>query len=326
MSVDREFLPQYAAQAVAAFEMMAEKGRQAFGTPGMMTDAAARFPNVERDLRALMHEADFMARMIRASVHVVLPHNGEVYAPTYPMPMPTQDEVDSLEGLPAPCTTFEFPTDQDAGVTKILVVVVDAKQAFPDEDLSGLTVFFARFEQGVWVCPRNAVFFGMPLHFVKAEGGKFAVTGRGFRIAPHLRPDDVKDQATVMGAAMRALLPVIQCCHALRAGASLDERTEGSANRRWKMEKKGVGGFTYHVLKLPERAVRHDESLGGSHASPRFHVRRAHIRKLPSGVLTFVRQCFVGDRERGIVEKSYQMATRPPDPARAVHDAGDSDG
>lgn len=45
----------------------------------------------------------------------------------------------------------------------------------------------------------------------------------------------------------------------------------------------------------------------GAHDSPRFHVRRAHIRKLPTGVLTFVRQCFVGDPEKGVVGKHYKM-------------------
>lgn len=41
---------------------------------------------------------------------------------------------------------------------------------------------------------------------------------------------------------------------------------------------------------------------------PWSYARRAHIRKLPTGVLTFVRQCFVGDKERGEVKKHYAMA------------------
>lgn len=46
---------------------------------------------------------------------------------------------------------------------------------------------------------------------------------------------------------------------------------------------------------------------GGSHASPRFHVRRGHVRRLPTGALTWVRQCTVGDASIGTIHKTYRV-------------------
>ena len=48
---------------------------------------------------------------------------------------------------------------------------------------------------------------------------------------------------------------------------------------------------------------------GGSHATPRLHVRRGHIRRLPTGKLTWVRQCLVGNPDLGVVEKDYKTST-----------------
>jgi hypothetical protein len=115
-------------------------------------------------------------------------------------------------------------------------------------------------------------------------------------------------EAKCVGEFRADITAAIQCCHSLRAGASFDEKKETSSARRWKFDKRGVGGFTYHVLKIPSHPRESRESTGGgSHASPRFHIRRHHIRKLPTGTLTFVRQCFVGDKLHGAVQKSYEV-------------------
>lgn len=50
----------------------------------------------------------------------------------------------------------------------------------------------------------------------------------------------------------------------------------------------------------PERSI-------GSHASPRFHLRRGHIRRLPTGRNTWVRSCAVGSRALGTANKDYRI-------------------
>lgn len=46
---------------------------------------------------------------------------------------------------------------------------------------------------------------------------------------------------------------------------------------------------------------------GGTHASPRLHDRRGHMRRLPSGKMVWVKACKVGDATRGIVFHDYEV-------------------
>lgn len=46
---------------------------------------------------------------------------------------------------------------------------------------------------------------------------------------------------------------------------------------------------------------------GGSHASPRQHFRRGHLRRLQNGDVVWVRHCLVGNKEQGVVNKSYSI-------------------
>ena len=47
--------------------------------------------------------------------------------------------------------------------------------------------------------------------------------------------------------------------------------------------------------------------LGGTHASPRLHDRRGHMRKLKSGKSVWVRSCKVGKAELGVVFHDYAV-------------------
>lgn len=51
------------------------------------------------------------------------------------------------------------------------------------------------------------------------------------------------------------------------------------------------------------------ESLGGTHASPRQHDRRGHLRKLASGKMVWVRHCKVGHPNKGVIFHDYKVAT-----------------
>lgn len=54
------------------------------------------------------------------------------------------------------------------------------------------------------------------------------------------------------------------------------------------------------AIKMP--GVKGD---GQSHASPRLHWRRGHIRRLTSGNLVTVRPCLVGKIDNGVIEHNY---------------------
>jgi hypothetical protein len=65
--------------------------------------------------------------------------------------------------------------------------------------------------------------------------------------------------------------------------------------------------FSYHVLDLFEHSEV-GNSIGGSHASPRLHWRRGHVRRLPTGRNVWVRAALVGNPALGFVDKDYSAA------------------
>jgi hypothetical protein len=89
--------------------------------------------------------------------------------------------------------------------------------------------------------------------------------------------------------------------------------TEQTVSRvhRPKLASAGVRGWTWHQVEIvPERLVRASGPTGGSHASPRWHVRRGHWRQIADGRRVFVRACEVGDPTRGGVVKDYFVGAR----------------
>ena len=310
MSVDF-FLPQYAACAVLDLERIA-KGR-AIPTAPMYPAACAA-----------------VAAMLRKAVHIILPPNAEIYRDNSSGgAIPNDDECESFIGVPAPVVALQYPwrphipfetEEKCCGAPKRITLIVDEKQLFkrPDglsqEDAPQGTqlysIYFAE-DGNLWLLERICLGVRQPLVVEKslsARGpwdwgwlGMVRDTMSGEAIL-----SDQIDLIT-LGNMRPDVTAVVQCCHGLRAGAQLTEHTEQSATRRRKFIRKGVGDFVYHVLKVPGQHSGDDKINSGTHASPRFHIRRAHIRKLPTGVLTFVRQCFVGDSNAGIVGKHYKM-------------------
>ena len=74
-------------------------------------------------------------------------------------------------------------------------------------------------------------------------------------------------------------------------------------------EKAGVSGWIWHTVKInPAKLRARGPDLGGTHATPRWHIRRGHWRTIGDGRRVFVRECEVGDKTRGGVVKDYEVA------------------
>ena len=59
------------------------------------------------------------------------------------------------------------------------------------------------------------------------------------------------------------------------------------------------------VVIEPVQAKRGNQ--GGTHASPRLHDRRGHLRRMRSGKNVWVRPCKVGDASKGVVFHDYKL-------------------
>lgn len=78
--------------------------------------------------------------------------------------------------------------------------------------------------------------------------------------------------------------------------------------QRRKFAGPGVTGWIYRIIDIEPALHRQRIQQGGTHASPRWHIRRGHWRTLPNGRRTFVRECQVGSSTTGGVIKEYRVA------------------
>lgn len=94
----------------------------------------------------------------------------------------------------------------------------------------------------------------------------------------------------------------------LLAGAASLREHRVSQLRRRSLKGVGVEGWTYRIATIdPARLISPIAQGEGEHASPRWHIRRGHWRRLQDGREVFVRECEVGDIARGGVVKDYRI-------------------
>jgi len=322
---EKDYLPQYAAELVHDLKVQEDQWRYSANA------ALKRWGENNPIYKEEFPKAEAfknVAEMVRNAVHIVLPLNGQVYVPssgnTY-----TPEECESSHALPHILTTFEHAVDKnyydadnlnefdipDASVS----LAVDFKQfgvddeRYKDERIPGRSpvsvIAFSRFKKngnGVrWCMSSYHLVMYTPLVY-NSNGTEMGLCN--IYTKEGLSSDDsrVNEVFSSLNANMET---VVRACHALRVGAVLEEREEKSYTRNRTLQKKGVDGFEYHVLRLPYGTVR--ETLGsrsgGERDTPRYHFRRAHLRKLSKGTQTFVRSCFVGNREKGEIQKEYKL-------------------
>lgn len=65
--------------------------------------------------------------------------------------------------------------------------------------------------------------------------------------------------------------------------------------------------FSWHTVRI-EPPKPKQEHRGGTHATPRLHDRRGHLRRLANGKTCWVRACKVGDASKGVVFKDYEVS------------------
>jgi hypothetical protein len=64
--------------------------------------------------------------------------------------------------------------------------------------------------------------------------------------------------------------------------------------------------FSWNTVKIKPPKPK-QEHQGGTHATPRLHDRRGHLRRLANGKTCWVRACKVGDASKGVVFKDYEV-------------------
>ena len=135
-----------------------------------------------------------------------------------------------------------------------------------------------------------------------------AFTQLGDDLKVHLlnKTDKLKDievAAIIALDLMVKAIGVINCSNV----TTIDSRENKFINM--KRKKKGkLPLFTYKTLhlSLDDKEVNRTGNKG-SHASPRVHLRRGHIRRLNSLKSVWVQSCVVGDKSKGVIHKDYAI-------------------
>jgi hypothetical protein len=205
------------------------------------------------------------------------------------------DEVDALarrlaagpQRLPNPDTVFEL---SDRG-PQIRSQIVYARQR-----PYGIEALWL----ALWRRPRR--WTDVHAHVWIADGGVAE-----FVTNPALGDTELAEQSGQAAAAMvwRGL--------ALLSGAADVRERPVPLKARKSMAREGVRGWVWRRVAIdPARLRAATPPQGGSHASPRWHIRRGHWRQLADGHRVFVRQCEVGDPTCGGIVKDYAVEARQP--------------
>lgn len=101
---------------------------------------------------------------------------------------------------------------------------------------------------------------------------------------------------------LSAFLSALNCCNVNRIKTTTDEKLQRARSKRGKKPL-----FDFWTLEIDlDRSEKEDCDWGGTHASPRFHLRRGHARQHKKGHWCWVRACAVGNKQSGgMVHKEY---------------------
>ncbi len=131
-------------------------------------------------------------------------------------------------------------------------------------------------------------------------------TAKGINWA--LRPRAIEDYAPSVLEILHivsAFLSAFNCSNVCEG-----ERTPGEKLQRARAKRGKLPLFSFWTLALDLERHAAGEPSGGTHASPRLHLRRGHARKYTPGKWTWVQPCVVGSKKAGVVHKDYALTPR----------------
>lgn len=114
-------------------------------------------------------------------------------------------------------------------------------------------------------------------------------------------PDTEKLMGFCVGY-LAVFLTVLNCANVRRIKHDPPEALQKARSRRGRLPL-----FSFWTLDISLARDEQAKALGGSHASPRLHLRRGHSREHHSGKWCWVNPHTVGNKKLGIVHKDYNV-------------------
>lgn len=200
--------------------------------------------------------------------------------------LPSDPKDFDLVRPPFPLTLIECPKERSRQANSVILL----EDYSADHATSYSIHVFVEDDYGEWL--------GLTSWHINKNPEKEA----GFDIL--YNPGDLKDkmEATYPKLVL-LLLEILQCTNIKQ----VDIQAPKKLNKK-RAAKGRQPLFSYKVLEIETpREVGDKNEFGGTHASPRVHLRRGHIRNLPDGRKTWVQPCVVGDKSKGVVHKHYSV-------------------
>lgn len=226
-----------------------------------------------------------MAEGIGKAQHFALPDGGLIF----------DDDKKGLWGLeirlPYPDITIEWHSDEG----KHLVYAFEQEKG----DDVGILVMSAMNLDGEWVFIRQ----------IACLTGQVDSEGYSFKLHKHDGSPIYSPTEIEQGGAAYVIDIVLELCEALSCTNVTHEPIEKinpSVNARRVRDGKLPLYETHRLIINAGKTSGSHGVSGSSHASPRQHLRRGHIRRLPSGNI-WVNSCVVGSAELGVVKKEYAI-------------------
>lgn len=280
----------------------------------------------ERDLRELAGDGNPMrdptqlravATAIGEAQHFALPDGGKIF----------DDALRGLAGhdlrLPFDAITIEFHYPSNGASTVVLALererewfaggmALQSALDRSDDDRFILVVMLMRWGRLRW----------MPVPLAGLIEASSFNTGRAPHMYPFVMFANLYDaQITRSGSTYESILDnqlsygvgsLFEFLEALTC-ANVEPSIHQPATPKLNAKRVKAGKLPIYETKVltikPTRETGESRGpLGHERNGPRQHLRRGHIRRLPSGKNTWVQSCVVGSLRNGLIDKSYEVA------------------
>jgi len=209
----------------------------------------------------------------------------------------TLEGIQMLPGalrLPFDVCWFESTQEQRNRSTQLDLQGVLAKQIDPD------TI-------AAWIFVRNR----STKHWTLALTTKVTATGPDAVLRAW--PTSHKEQAAGIIRCLWAFLSVLNCVNVRQV-----EHPPSNALNAARKKKGKPPIYSYRTLVVDlNRTPEASGPTGGTHSSPRVHLRRGHLRQFQAGRWTWVQPHAVGNKSLGVVHKDYAVKRKRP--AESAH-------
>lgn len=257
----------------------------------------------ERDLRFLAtrlvdDETNLLqtADDIKNAIHFVLPDTGRIL----------YDDYKGLEGnklrLPYPTISIEFYVPQH---NRKLIVV--AKET--DTQISFMCFCSDKFSgQFIPIMAHCGTFFSDDVFMGMDKDGN--TPNYFIKIDPSLYCSTLKDSEYNFNFVAAAIRPILELLEALSCrNVSTTNHQEAFTGNAKRVK---AGKLPFYETRMLVIDTQYNPSGktgngGGSHASPRQHLRRGHIRRHQTAGNIWIQSSVVGDPTKGSINKSYQV-------------------